>query len=107
MTEQFYHWIQTTLRVEWDIHNKRLVILFIDVPVRQREYLKRNLPTKRKEQLHPFVWHALFAESVIDLYDKSIWKVRDLVRAIEKVYPPLRKSDGGRMHVLTGDRNGR
>jgi hypothetical protein len=85
-----YIWIQTTILVKWEIllnstASSKIEVLFINLPEKQQEYIWTNFPRADKERLYPFAWHALFAKSLIGLYDEGIWVARDLVRPFEKV----------------------
>ncbi|KAL4894870.1 fungal-specific transcription factor domain-containing protein [Aspergillus ambiguus] len=95
-SEVVYHWVQTTILVKWEIPSNReapskIDILFINLEEAQRKHIIDNLPRTPREQFYAFTWHALFAESVIGLYVKTFWLLRDIrLLRVEKEIHSLR-----------------
>lgn len=85
-SEHDYNWVQTTVLVKWKIPSQ-IEVVFLNLEDKQKQHIVTRLPIEEKRQFHPFTWHALLAESIIGLYDKCFWDLRDLVRPIEKVFP--------------------
>ncbi|GIK00126.1 hypothetical protein Aspvir_004144 [Aspergillus viridinutans] len=88
-----YAWIQTAVFVQWHPQENRQLVFFLNLPTIVAEYLAAHRPAPNQRG-NPYIWHTLFAQGVVQEYDKSIWSLRDLVRPIEKARnkprpPPL------------------
>lgn len=80
-----YAWFEMGFFTRWDSPGQ-CRILCIDVP----EDLQYGLLTTLGKQLpidiiDPFTMHRHLFDQILALYDISVWRVRDLVRQIEKV----------------------
>ncbi|RHZ47723.1 uncharacterized protein CDV56_104086 [Aspergillus thermomutatus] len=86
-----YEWIQPAVFVQWHPQEDRQLVFFLNLPPVVAKYLAEHRPSTNQRR-NPFIWHALFAQGVVEEYDKSIWSLRDLVRDIEKArnqpHPP-------------------
>ncbi|GIC89489.1 uncharacterized protein Aud_005908 [Aspergillus udagawae] len=89
-----YAWVQTAVFVQWHPQEEnRQLVFFLNLPDIVAEYLAAHRPAPNQRG-NPYIWHTLFAQGVVNEYDKSIWSLRDLVRPIEKARneprpPPL------------------
>ncbi|KAF7173959.1 hypothetical protein CNMCM5623_006236 [Aspergillus felis] len=82
-----YVWIQTAVFVQWHPQENRQLVFFLNLPLIVTKYLTAHRPAP-DQRGNPYIWHALFAQGVVEEYDKSIWSLRVLVRPIEKVPRP-------------------
>jgi hypothetical protein len=85
-----YLWHEMGFFTRWDSPSSCRV-LCIDTP----EELQSGLTTALQKQSlaldfkDPFTMHAPLIDQIILLYDLSVWRVRDPVRAIEKVFTSI------------------
>jgi hypothetical protein len=79
-----YTWIQTAVFVQWHPQANRQLVFFLNLPDVVAQYLVAHRPSPTHRG-NPYIWHTLFAQGVVEEYDKSIWSLRHLVRPIEKV----------------------
>ncbi|PWY76134.1 hypothetical protein BO94DRAFT_538509 [Aspergillus sclerotioniger CBS 115572] len=77
-----YQWVQPAIFMTWYPDALKQVVFIIDHPLPPSELLQ-VLPTKQATG-NPYVWHAIFAGTMMGLYDKSFWGLRNLVRKTEK-----------------------
>ncbi|KAL5355585.1 fungal-specific transcription factor domain-containing protein [Aspergillus floccosus] len=80
-SEQDYKWVQTTVLVKWKIPSQ-IEVFFLNLEDKQKRYIVARLPREENKQFHPFTWHALLAGSIIGLYNKCFWDLRDLKREV-------------------------
>lgn len=78
-----YEWVQTTVFVTWYPETQIQVVFIVDHPDPPSK-LVAILPTTQANS-NPYVWHAVIANTMVNVYDHSFWALRDLVRATEKV----------------------
>ncbi|EAW12870.1 uncharacterized protein ACLA_013010 [Aspergillus clavatus NRRL 1] len=87
-----YEWFQPAVFVQWLPQKHQQLVFFLNLPKPVKEYLEEHRPLARNSRGNPYVWHTVFAQAIIEDYDKSIWSLRDLVRHIEKArnfpHPP-------------------
>jgi hypothetical protein len=85
-----YKWYEMGFFTHWD-DSDCCRVLCIDTP----KELQRGLHTVLQNQsphldfADPFVMHVPLIDQIILLYDDSVWRVRDPVRKIEKVYTSI------------------
>jgi hypothetical protein len=85
--DKAYTWYEMGFFTQWDRWGHCRVVC-IDTP----EELQLGLEDVFRKQLlslnfdDPFSMHAPLFDQIILLYDASVWRVRDPVRKIEKVY---------------------
>lgn len=79
--------MQITLFVRWHSETHRVQLaLFLNCPEKLKIRLQhRLLSSSMDKRDDPYAWHVTFAEEISQLYDHSIWSLRDLVRDVEKV----------------------
>lgn len=77
-----YHWDQVTSFSRWDALNNRGIVLCLDCPPHTKESLKSLW---QSQTLNLRALNADFLEATKDLYDESVWSLRDCVRAAEHV----------------------
>ncbi|RHZ50186.1 hypothetical protein CDV55_102486 [Aspergillus turcosus] len=86
-----YDWIQTAVFVQWHPQADRQLVFFLNLPPSVAKYLAEHRPSPNQRG-NPYVWHTLFAQGVVEEYDKSIWSLRHIIRPIEKArnerHPP-------------------
>lgn len=84
-----YIWFEMGFFTRWD-YPDRCTVLCIDTPFDTPEKLKSRL--LRESLLNfcdPFAMHIPLIDQIILLYDVSVWRVRDPVRDIEKVFTSI------------------
>ena len=85
-----YIWFEMGFFTRWD-YPDRCTVLCIDTPFDMPEKLKSRL--LREQSLlnfcDPFAMHVPLIDQIILLYDVSVWRVRDPVRDIEKVFTSI------------------
>lgn len=71
------------IRLRLEGHLRRPLVLFVNCPDELKRGLQARLPSIAAN--NPYAWHAAFVHETKQLYDRSIWALRDLVRDIELV----------------------
>lgn len=61
-----------------------MMVLCLDVPIVMQSAL-RHLITSWREAPSATVVHYCIVGEVVQLYDRSVWKLRDIIRGFEKV----------------------
>ncbi|RDL34693.1 uncharacterized protein BP5553_07821 [Venustampulla echinocandica] len=80
-----YLWYEMGFFTRWRHHPHGCRVLCIDTPVELRLKLEEVLQVSPPPELRdPFAMLRPLFDQIIDLYDDSIWRVRDQVRFIEK-----------------------
>jgi hypothetical protein len=82
---QEYRWYEMSFMSRWD-DSGRCRILSFDVP--RGLDLKLQAALRKQPELNfkdPFAMHRHLIDQIIDLYDISVWRLRDHVRLCEKV----------------------
>jgi hypothetical protein len=81
-----YKWYEMGFLTYSTAPNKTIVLCF-DVPdlFRTRLHDTLNSSLWRPEDHNKSSLHAFLTKEAIDLYDDSVWAIRDVVRKIEKV----------------------
>jgi hypothetical protein len=81
-----YKWHEIGVFTRWDSPNG-CRILCVDAPEAFRHDLKISLEKMSTLDLKdPFCMHVPLLDEIVKLYDQSLWRFRDAVRAIEKVH---------------------
>ncbi|KAF2786926.1 hypothetical protein K505DRAFT_258836, partial [Melanomma pulvis-pyrius CBS 109.77] len=76
-----YYWTQISVFARWNVQNSMGLILCLDCPAPALEDLKRNLVLRK---ISSSTCHVRFLETVRDLYNYSVWSLRDYVRGLER-----------------------
>ncbi|KAK2756213.1 hypothetical protein FQN54_005621 [Arachnomyces sp. PD_36] len=76
-----YVWHQIAMLTRWHPKNHTEFVLFLDMPPSMQKRMSLHLPSI--EKMDAFAWHTIFFAEIRELFDSSIWSLRDLVRAIE------------------------
>lgn len=81
-----YLWERTRFAAKW-VNAKQNVVIFFELPSRKESDLvdARMLNKFLEYTADPFWIHALVAQEVVNLQEKSVWGVRDKIRRIETV----------------------
>ncbi|KAH8698688.1 hypothetical protein BGW36DRAFT_376609 [Talaromyces proteolyticus] len=80
-----YHWSQISVLVRQ--FQGQQFVLFVNCPPSVSEQIMESVYYGAhgfKNLENPYLWHVSLAEELEDVYDKAVWKVRDLVRGREK-----------------------
>jgi hypothetical protein len=80
-----YDWIQASVFVHWDILANQQRVFFVDVPHDKQKQIQESFPSWDMRDRNPWIWHAVFGHAMKYLYDESIWRLRHVVRGVEKV----------------------
>lgn len=78
--------IAVFVRLRLEGHLRRPLVFFVDCPDEMKRGLQTRLPGIAAS--NPYAWHAALVNETKQLYDRSIWALRDLVRDIELVSLP-------------------
>nr|KMM70685.1 hypothetical protein CPAG_06996 [Coccidioides posadasii RMSCC 3488] len=78
-----YRWYEMTFFTQWDIRG-HCRVLCIDMPDRFLYDLQAILAGSSFEPRDPFSMHIAIFDQVVKLYDRSVWRLRDSIRRIEK-----------------------
>ncbi|KAB8339015.1 hypothetical protein FH972_021954 [Carpinus fangiana] len=81
-----YEWYEMTFHCVFK-SNDRVTLLCFDVPKTRQDYLKGELCSSEVAvDTHTWFYtcQAALVHWIVDLYDDSIWAIRDVVRGIEK-----------------------
>ena len=83
-----YDWHKLTFVIQWRPPGN-VVLLCFDLPAGLRDEIEASFLDVIPESLtvHPFGIHAKLLDSVVELYDSSVWFFRDVVRAQEHHRP--------------------
>ncbi|KAB8078759.1 hypothetical protein BDV29DRAFT_129443 [Aspergillus leporis] len=79
-----YDWIQASVFVHWDILANQQRVFFVDVPHDKQKQIQESFPSWDMRDRNPWIWHAVFGHAMKYLYDESIWRLRHVVRGVEK-----------------------
>jgi hypothetical protein len=63
------------------------MVLCIDTPENFRFQLEQSI-AKGEDMIdlsNPFALYVPLVDQIVDLYDRSVWRIRDLIRTVEKV----------------------
>ncbi|KAF2135191.1 uncharacterized protein K452DRAFT_260998 [Aplosporella prunicola CBS 121167] len=95
-----YDWQQPSIYISWNSRDKITLILCIDTPNELRVAIQDTWDQNLTERNDPYKWYCLIIDSLTDLYDTSVWKLRDLVREdVEKRRSP-ESIDFQRIHEI-------
>jgi hypothetical protein len=81
-----YKWFEMSIITRW-IQPSTCQVMCVDTPEDLPDELKKSLE-KRPSPLNfrdPFAMHVDLINQIILYYDISVWRVRDPIRALEKV----------------------
>lgn len=81
-TKVEYYWTQVSVFTRWNVQNSMGLVLCLDCPSPALEVLKQDLVLGK---ICPSTCHVRFLETVRDLYNSSVWSLRDYVRELERV----------------------
>ncbi|KAF9888166.1 hypothetical protein FE257_009161 [Aspergillus nanangensis] len=89
-----YAYMQPCMLVEWNGLTKQEKVIFVDIPEQAKKALVESIPSNASRSSCPFLWHTMFAQSLVEVYREAAWCMRHLVRAAEKrisspTYVPL------------------
>lgn len=102
-TPTTYGWHTPSFITTWRPSGE-IVLLCFNFPLEIQESFKNALAKSPIADLqsHPFAFHSLILDYIIDLHDTSIWKFRDFVRQQEQSRPTLQnpKPDYAGLHDL-------
>ena len=81
--EYDYYWTQMTMFIRWNLDTRQHFICVLDCPDDlEKRFLNLLAPVEIRT---PYTLHSAFARGALELYDASVWSLRDFVRHIEKV----------------------
>jgi hypothetical protein len=83
-----YTWLQIAAFVRQEKDTQ--FILFLNCPPETRDRILDNryaFSPSAGSRSDPFAWHSLLIDELRAVYDGAVWRMRDLVRAVEKVKP--------------------
>ena len=88
-TGKRYTWYEMTFIGRWE--PGRSVILCIDTPDDLPSRLAQSIAEQQEmiDLSNPFALYVPLVDQVVDLYDRSVWGFRDLIRGVEKVWSPF------------------
>lgn len=72
-----------TIFIRRNLKTRQHLILLLDCPDNLKQRLEQLPPSTTKRT--PYTWHAIFVREALQLYDDSIWALRDIVRDVERV----------------------
>ncbi|KAH6894240.1 hypothetical protein B0T10DRAFT_479901 [Thelonectria olida] len=78
-----YVWYEMAFFTRWEAPNKHR-ILCVDVPDGFRKGLKNALEMNPPKLVDPFALHTALIDEIVKLQDRSVWRLRNPVRSIEK-----------------------
>jgi len=80
-----YYWHEMSFFSKWVPSCSQTVICF-DVPQALYLHLHKTLfLTQQTYQNNVYYLHTKIVEGILDLYDKAVWALRDVVREVESV----------------------
>ncbi|CZT19440.1 uncharacterized protein RCC_05291 [Ramularia collo-cygni] len=100
-----YDWHRMSFVTLYRPSTSTATLLCIDVPAALEKNIQQALMDMNSNDVllsHPFAYHELILEHVVDIYDQAIWAFRDYVRNHEKHRPllPNPRPDYVGMHEL-------
>ncbi|RVD86150.1 uncharacterized protein DFL_004440 [Arthrobotrys flagrans] len=89
-----YTWDKLGFFTTWK-KSGRKCMLCLDCPEDLVKNMRKSLDTASRDHfvVDPYAFHQIAVRGIVNLYDKSIWKIRDVVRTVEKTRPKARKPD--------------
>lgn len=80
-----YTWYEMTFFTRWA--SNHCMVVCIDTPDNLLANLEHTLLTGSEELdlRDPFALHIPLMDQIIILYDESVWRIRDMIRRVEKV----------------------
>jgi hypothetical protein len=87
-SKEEYTWFEMGFFTHWDRSGQRRV-LCIDTPGHFRSALHAIVTHSTLEPNDPFAMLKPLIDELLKLSDRSVWRVRNAVRDVEKVFQPL------------------
>ncbi|KAK6329775.1 hypothetical protein TWF730_006074 [Orbilia blumenaviensis] len=89
-----YSWDKLGFFTTWSKAGPKCM-LCLDCPDDLIQNMKASLNKVSRDQFFadPYSFHQIAIRGIVNLYDKSIWKIRDVVRTVEKSRPKMRKPE--------------
>ncbi|KAK6512601.1 hypothetical protein TWF481_001484 [Arthrobotrys musiformis] len=83
--EYDYDWDKLGFFTTWK-KSGRKCMLCLDCPDDLVKSMRKSLDTTSRDHfvVEPYAFHQIAVRGIVNLYDKSIWKIRDVVRTVEK-----------------------
>ncbi|EEH46609.2 uncharacterized protein PADG_02707 [Paracoccidioides brasiliensis Pb18] len=80
--EDEYKWHQMTMFIRWNSAEQNTFIYCLDFSKNVLDGLSSRVSSVDPND--PYAWHAIFINELRVVYDKCVWKIRNLVRDAEK-----------------------
>ncbi|KAI9925110.1 hypothetical protein AWENTII_006762 [Aspergillus wentii] len=77
-----YNWKQFAILVHWFPQTGQQIVVFLNLP--EQQWKDIQIPSNSDRKSNPYVWHTAFADQAKEIYNHSVWSMRDLVRDVEK-----------------------
>ncbi|KAK6332978.1 hypothetical protein TWF718_010805 [Orbilia javanica] len=92
--EYEYSWDKLGFFTTWK-KSGRKSMLCLDCPDDLIKGMKGSLDKANRDHfiVEPYAFHQIAIREIVNLYDKSIWRIRDVVRTVEKTRPKARKPE--------------
>ncbi|KAF3172468.1 hypothetical protein TWF225_005226 [Orbilia oligospora] len=89
-----YSWDKLGFFTTWK-KSGRKCMLCLDCPDDLVKGMRKSLDTASPDHfiVDPYAFHQVAIRGIVNLYDKSIWRIRDVVRTVEKTRPKTRKPE--------------
>jgi hypothetical protein len=93
LTGKDYTWYEMSFFGRWEPDHS--MVLCIDTPEDFRSQLEQSI-AKGEDMIdlsNPFALYVPLVDQIVDLYDRSVWGIRDLIRTVEKVPFPCSQAN--------------
>lgn len=88
LTGKHYKWYEMGFFTQWDRSGQHRV-LCIDTPSHFRSAFLAAVAHSTLDINDPFVMFKPLIDELINVYDRSVWRIRDAIRVIEQVPYPI------------------
>ncbi|KAH7050332.1 hypothetical protein B0J12DRAFT_93949 [Macrophomina phaseolina] len=84
-----YEWQQPSVYISWNAQDLVTLVLCMDTPEELQKTIQCAWDEGFDKVQDPYQWYCLIVDKITDLYDESVWKLRDFVREdVEKRRSP-------------------
>ncbi|KAL1618321.1 hypothetical protein SLS54_007298 [Diplodia seriata] len=84
-----YEWEQPSVNISWNARDHVTLMLCMDTPDELKKAIQHAWNSGVIDASDPYKWHCFIVDKITDLYNRSVWALRDFVRLdVEKVWMP-------------------